>query len=99
MKLRLSNLTVVYDEGTPLEVTALRNFSLEIQSGVPLVVWGANGSGKTSLLRVLAGDLLPTSGEIELNTGATAWIPVHQAWLISESEYIRQQPIAGLFPD
>ncbi len=36
----------------------------EIQSGEALVVEGSNGSGKTSLLRILCGFNYPTEGEI-----------------------------------
>ncbi len=38
--------------------------SLEVQSGQLLRVRGANGAGKTSLLRMMCGLLLPSSGEV-----------------------------------
>ena len=38
--------------------------SLEIQEGAHIGLLGANGAGKTSLLRVLAGELEPSSGEV-----------------------------------
>ena len=38
--------------------------SLELQPGELLRVRGANGAGKTSLLRMLCGLLLPTSGQV-----------------------------------
>jgi heme exporter protein A len=38
--------------------------SLEVQPGQLLRVRGANGAGKTSLLRMLCGLLLPTSGQV-----------------------------------
>lgn len=40
----------------------LRNISLEINSGEKVGLIGANGAGKTSLLRVLAGIYAPTNG-------------------------------------
>jgi putative ABC transport system ATP-binding protein len=98
MKLRLRDVDVVYDKGTPLEAVALRNFSLEIENGSPTVIWGANGSGKTSLLRVLAGEIKPASGLIELNRVGN-WERASYRWLTSEVEYVRQQPYAGLFLD
>ena len=40
------------------------SLSLEVQPGQLLRVRGANGAGKTSLLRMLCGLLLPTSGQV-----------------------------------
>lgn len=44
--------------------TLFSNLSLNLIPGELLLVEGANGSGKTSLLRQLAGLTLPTQGEI-----------------------------------
>ncbi len=43
-----------------------RPFDLEIRSGERIGLVGPNGSGKTSLLRVLAGQIPPTSGTVRL---------------------------------
>ena len=40
------------------------NIHFEIESGQALVVEGSNGSGKTSLLRILCGFNYPAQGEI-----------------------------------
>ncbi|HLA30558.1 MAG TPA: ATP-binding cassette domain-containing protein, partial [Pseudomonas sp.] len=40
---------------------------LRLAGGEMLQVSGPNGSGKTSLLRLLAGLMQPTAGEIRLN--------------------------------
>jgi ABC-2 type transport system ATP-binding protein len=47
------------------EVVALRDLNLEIPAGVTGLV-GANGAGKTTMLRLLLGLLHPTSGKIEV---------------------------------
>ena len=47
------------------EVVALRDLNLEIPGGVTGLV-GANGAGKTTMLRLLLGLLHPTSGKIEV---------------------------------
>jgi len=41
-----------------------RNLSLKVDAGQALLVRGANGSGKTSLLRILAGLATPVAGEV-----------------------------------
>ncbi len=43
------------------------NVHLELESGEALVVEGSNGSGKTSLLRILCGFNYPADGEITWN--------------------------------
>jgi len=43
------------------------NASLNIQKGTIHVIIGENGSGKTSLLHLVSGILMPDSGEITLN--------------------------------
>jgi|TARA_B100000315_G_scaffold254484_1_gene295645 multiple sugar transport system ATP-binding protein len=45
-------------------VTAVDNFSLEISDGELLVLLGPSGCGKTTVLRMVAGLEVPTSGEI-----------------------------------
>ena len=44
--------------------TLFRALSFELQAGQALRVAGANGSGKTSLLRILCGLLAPAGGEV-----------------------------------
>ena len=43
----------------------------EASSGQPLAVVGPNGSGKTSLLRLVAGLLVPAGGSLDLEGGET----------------------------
>ncbi len=45
----------------------LENFSLNFEAGIFHVIMGANGAGKTTLMRLLAGSLIPTSGEVYLS--------------------------------
>ena len=42
----------------------LNGLSFSLESGQLLHIRGANGAGKTSLLRIIAGLLLPTEGEV-----------------------------------
>lgn len=49
------------------EFWALRDINLEIPKGVTLGILGQNGSGKTTILQLLAGIMNPSSGEIKVN--------------------------------
>jgi len=60
------NLTKVYPSGgRPL--TVLREVSLEVEAGGFLAVVGPSGCGKTTLLGLLAGLDVPTSGQVVLD--------------------------------
>ncbi|WP_160287733.1 ATP-binding cassette domain-containing protein [Pseudomonas knackmussii] len=48
--------------------TLIRDFSLVLQRGDRIGLLGANGTGKTTLLKLLLGDLQPTSGSIKEGT-------------------------------
>ena len=49
------------------EVEALKNLSLEFPRGQLTSLLGPSGCGKTTLLKIIAGLLGPTSGEVEVN--------------------------------
>lgn len=49
------------------DVEALKDLSLEFPRGELTSLLGPSGCGKTTLLKIIAGLLKPTSGEIEIN--------------------------------
>ena len=57
--LTAKNITMAYKANT-----VLRNISLTCNSGELTVILGPNGTGKTTLLRILSGELMPTSGDV-----------------------------------
>lgn len=48
-------------------ISALSNFSLELQKGDFLSIVGASGSGKSTLLKIMAGLLVQDEGEVHLD--------------------------------
>ncbi len=46
------------------QVQVLKNVNIAVEAGERIAIIGANGIGKTTLMRCLAGDLKPTSGTI-----------------------------------
>ena len=45
---------------------AVRDVDLDVARGERRAILGPNGAGKTTLFNVIAGDMLPTSGRVEL---------------------------------
>lgn len=73
MRLDLQGLTLTYGD-----VTALREVSTTVEGRV-IGILGANASGKTSLLKILAGIIAPTGGRAridgeDVSQGRTPWI-------------------------
>ncbi|MHB1255188.1 MAG: energy-coupling factor transporter ATPase [Dethiobacteraceae bacterium] len=67
MLLKLRNISYTYMPGTPFEVAALKNITLDIEQGEYLAIIGQTGSGKSTLIQHLNGLLLPTTGEVYLD--------------------------------
>ena len=57
------------------EVRAVDDVNLEIEKGEFFALLGPSGCGKTTLLRMLAGFEVPTSGEILIDNEPTAQVP------------------------
>ena len=66
--LRLENIGITFNAGTPDENTALRDVNLQIEKGDFITVIGSNGAGKSTLYNIIAGTLRATTGKIELET-------------------------------
>ena len=67
MSLRLTNLAKNFQSIGGQEVQALKEISLEVRKGEFLTIIGPSGCGKTTLLKIIAGLELPSSGEIFLD--------------------------------
>lgn len=46
---------------------ALKNVDMEVKTGESVGIIGVNGSGKSTILKIITGVLNPTSGDVEIN--------------------------------
>ena len=65
--IKLEDIFVVFHPNTPLERVALRGINLEVKEGEIVSVVGNSGSGRTSLLKFLAGHIKPSFGRLWFN--------------------------------
>jgi ABC-2 type transport system ATP-binding protein len=56
------------------EFWALRNINFQVNAGEAVGLMGANGQGKSTLLRIIAGVLLPDEGSVRVNGGVAPLI-------------------------
>ncbi len=71
--LKLNNVTAAYTPGAQV----LREVSLTLASQEISAVVGANGAGKTTMLRAILGQMPYLSGEIRLNGTDLSGLPAH----------------------
>ena len=76
------------------ETRALRDIDLDIEAGERLVLLGANGAGKSMLLRVLHGLVVPTEGS--LTWGAQPRRPREQAMVFQRPVLLRRSALANV---
>lgn len=87
--IKIENLNIVFNKGTPDENHALKNINLEINKGDFITVIGSNGAGKSTLYNAIAGTLMPESGRIFLDE--------ENREITFEKEYKRARYIGRIF--
>ena len=60
----------------PSEFWALRNVSFTVRQGEAIGVVGRNGQGKSTLLKLVTGVLLPDEGNVEVHAGVAPLIEI-----------------------
>jgi putative ABC transport system ATP-binding protein len=91
--INISGLDKTFNRGKANEVHALKNINLSITDKEFVVIVGANGSGKTSLLNCISGSVFPSSGEIKIAGNAVTHLFEYQRskWIAR----VFQNPLSG----
>jgi len=72
-EVRLERLSKEYNRAI-----AVDNVSLTIEPGSMIALLGPSGCGKTTCLRMIAGLIRPTSGDVFVNNARMTDVPVHR---------------------
>jgi putative ABC transport system ATP-binding protein len=91
------NVHKIFNSGKANQVNAVNGISLNIKKEEFLVIVGANGSGKTTLLDMVAGSILPNSGNIHIDERDVTKIPDYKRsqWVAR----VFQNPLSGTASD
>jgi ABC-2 type transport system ATP-binding protein len=92
------------------EFWALRDVSFTVEEGEAVGLVGGNGQGKSTLLKLIAGVLLPDEGELEVHGGVAPLIEVtggfvgdltarDNIWLTAGLHGLSKQQIASRFDE
>ncbi len=74
----------------------LDRIDLTLEPGVRSVILGANGAGKSVLLRICHGLIAPTSGRVRWNTPETPGAPRRQAMVFQRPVLFRRSVLGNL---
>lgn len=92
MLLQVQHVQKTYGQG-PNQVIALKDVNFSVDEGEFIAIMGESGSGKTSLLNILATLDQPTAGEVVLNGTRLADISAQ------DSARFRRQQLGFVFQD
>lgn len=92
-KLAIHHLTKTFNIGSNNENHVIRDLSLTIEDGDFVSVIENNGAGKSTLMILIAGSLIPDSGDITLNGEQIQHLPVHQC--AKKISLVFQDPKSG----
>ena len=89
----IKNVHKTFHTGKANQVNAVNGVTLHINSGEFVVIVGANGSGKTTLLDMVAGSVLPGSGNINIDGKDVTKLQDYKrsAWIAR----VFQNPVSG----
>lgn len=92
--LRFDNVSFEYDHGKPL----LDEVSFSVRRGAKITLMGQNGAGKSSLFKLIIGEMKPEAGRISLDKGSTVAI-ARQVMDREKLDYTIEQFFAEAFEE
>jgi putative ABC transport system ATP-binding protein len=95
--IEIKNVHKIFNPGKANQVNAVNGVSLSIKAGEFLAIVGPNGSGRTTLLDMVAGSVLPNSGSIEIDEQNVTKLPDYKRskWIAR----VFQNPMSGTASD
>ena len=88
--LKVENLSIKYGS-----IEAVKNVSFEVNEGEVVTLIGANGAGKTSILRTISGLVRPTAGTISY---LGKIFTKHQLVRLSQKDWLQVPEGRHVFP-
>lgn len=85
--LKLENINKTFNRGPVDEKVLFSDFNLALAPGEFAAVVGSNGSGKTTVLNIISGDVLPDSGKVFLDGEDIS----------AKKNYVRARKLARVF--
>ena len=85
--LELKNIKKIYNPGLITEMYLFNDFNLSVNKGQFLSIVGSNGSGKTSLLNIICGNIPIEHGDIK----------IHGKSIVKMPEYKRHRRIGRVY--
>lgn len=87
--LKAAHVDYSYTVFSPPIVTGI---DLDIHAGEKIALVGATGSGKSTVLKLLAGLLEPTQGQITINGSNQSIFKLSSSWKTRKLAYVHQEP-------
>ena len=95
--LELRGISKIYNPGTVTELCLFEDFNLTVGDGEFVSVVGSNGSGKTSMLNLICGSIMPDSGDVLINGKSINRLKEFKRYARIGRVY--QNPAMGTCPD
>ena len=95
--LKIENLCKTFNKGQIDEKKVFDNLNMSIDNGEFIIILGGNGTGKSTLMNLISGSLIPESGKIYLDDKDITNLPEHKrAKFIGR---VFQDPLKGTSPN
>ncbi len=91
----MSVLAVEGLQGGYGDIRIVNGFSASVESSEAVFVTGRNGVGKTTLLRLIAGSLVPTQGQVRLHDEDVTTLPGHRRSVLGMGYAPQEQVVFG----